>query len=458
MTSFTANFAKKITDRRAPLILGAVLAGIAGTPASSADLGASCCADLEERIAELEATTARKGNRKVSLEVSGHVNQGLLYWDDGFESNAGVYTNDNSRTRFRFRGKAKINADWEAGYRIEVGVRAGNSKRFTQEEDNGQEGLDLRDSHWFIKSKTFGQVSVGLQGTATDQITETNLTQTESFAKYADIEDTGLGLSLRNLNGLTSTRYEYRRLIGVHGDQPGEGERRFNVIKYASPELAGFSVSASWGEDDFWDAALRYEGEFSGFKVEAGIGYGEITDGKQTSTACTVTGLAGEPDTKCSQFGGSISVIHVQSGLFVNFGAGQKKDDLVNALALFAGRNPDDTQTFWAVQAGIEKEWSPLGATTIYGEYYDYDGGANNRTLDAAFAGTAGNLAVLSTGVESWGLGIAQGLDAAAMTLYLSYRHVEGDISGFDSVNGGAIVDVPLEDLDLVFAGAIIRF
>ena len=27
----------------------------------AADLGGNCCADLEERVAELEATTARKG-------------------------------------------------------------------------------------------------------------------------------------------------------------------------------------------------------------------------------------------------------------------------------------------------------------------------------------------------------------------------------------------------------------
>ena len=40
-----------------------VLAGM--TAANAADLGGNCCSDLEERIAELEATTARKGNRKV---------------------------------------------------------------------------------------------------------------------------------------------------------------------------------------------------------------------------------------------------------------------------------------------------------------------------------------------------------------------------------------------------------
>ena len=46
------------------------------TQASAADLGGDCCGDLEERIAELEATAARKGNRKVSLEVSGHDQRG----------------------------------------------------------------------------------------------------------------------------------------------------------------------------------------------------------------------------------------------------------------------------------------------------------------------------------------------------------------------------------------------
>ncbi len=68
------------------LVLGAGLL-IGSAPARAADLGGDCCADLEERIAELEATTARKGNRKVSLEISGQVNEAVLWWDDGKESN-----------------------------------------------------------------------------------------------------------------------------------------------------------------------------------------------------------------------------------------------------------------------------------------------------------------------------------------------------------------------------------
>src|SRR5690349_24829139 len=82
--------------------------------ASAADLGGDCCADLEERIAELEATTARKGNRKVSLTISGWVNEAVFGWDDGVESNVYVGTNSLEQSRFRFVGDAKIDADWSA--------------------------------------------------------------------------------------------------------------------------------------------------------------------------------------------------------------------------------------------------------------------------------------------------------------------------------------------------------
>lgn len=446
-------------------------------PATAADLGGDCCADLEERIAELEATTARKGNRTVSLEVSGHVNETLLFWDDGFESNAGVYTNDNSRTRFRFKGKAKINADWEAGYNLEIGVRSANSKRFDQENDNGTDvGFDLRDSNWYLKSKQFGQLNVGLQGTSTDGVTEINQTQTADFSKFSDVEDSGLGLNVRRSDGALSTRYQYRRLIGVNGDQAGEGERRFNGVKYTTPEFAGFSVSAFWGEDDFADVALRYKGEFGGFKLAGGLGYGHVTDGLQTQTGCSASQantsavLAGgaAADADCSQFGGSVSIVHSDSGLFVNFAAGVKQDDLINDIVLYSGAvAPDDEDTFFAVQAGIEQKWNSLGKTTIYGEYYDHDGGSNNRTIEGGFAGVGGSrAAVLSTGLQSFGFGVAQGVDAAALTLYVSYRHVKGDLTassisnGADTgvANGVAINSVDLEDVDLVLAGGIIKF
>ena len=66
---------------------------------------------------------------------------------------------------------------------------------------------------------------------------------------------------------------------GFTGDNvPGEGDRR-NLIRYDSPEFAGFVASAAWGEDDFWDVGLKYKGEHHGFKLVAAAGYAAYNDG-----------------------------------------------------------------------------------------------------------------------------------------------------------------------------------
>src|SRR5438477_7655988 len=95
---------------------GLFMGGVAMPSAKAADLGGDCCADLEERVAELEATTARKGNRKMSLTVYGQVNRALLYWNDGGRSN--VYPgldNHNSASRFGFMGDARVSPSWKIG-------------------------------------------------------------------------------------------------------------------------------------------------------------------------------------------------------------------------------------------------------------------------------------------------------------------------------------------------------
>src|SRR5690606_32114348 len=129
-------------------------------------------ADLEERVAELEATTARKGNRKVSLTVYGHVNESILFWDDGEESNVYLGTDENSRTRFGFRGNAQISADVSAGYLIEIGVRSSRTSRYDQDNDDAGNGLDIRHSAWYLQSKRMGTMWVGHTSSATDGITE----------------------------------------------------------------------------------------------------------------------------------------------------------------------------------------------------------------------------------------------------------------------------------------------
>ena len=78
--------------------------------------------------------------------------------------------------------------------------------------------------------------------------------------------------------------------------------------------------------------------------------------------------------------------MHVDTGLYVNAAAGQKEDDGLAEVAFYVA-NPgllDDEDAFWAIEAGIEKKWFPLGKTTVYGQYYDYDGGSLARTISFA--------------------------------------------------------------------------
>ena len=98
---------------------GIIMGGVAMPSAKAADLGGDCCADLEERVAELEATTARKGNRKMSLTITGQIHRVVLWWDDGHSSNT-YYGLDstNSSSRFVFLGSAKVNPSVSMGFEI----------------------------------------------------------------------------------------------------------------------------------------------------------------------------------------------------------------------------------------------------------------------------------------------------------------------------------------------------
>lgn len=453
--------------------------------AQAADLGGDCCADLEERIAELEATTARKGNRKVSLTISGHINEAVMYWDDGRESNAYVVTNDSGRSRFRFRGKAKINSDWSAGYRLEVGVRSARSDRVDQggvlfngdelvADDPGR-AFDTRYAEWWIKSKTWGAVHVGWTESAAQSITETNVTQTKDIQKNADVEDWAAGFQLRTKNaqvtpaGTSSTlsAIEWRRLVNDTFIQPGEGSRA-NLVQYVSPKFSGFSVEASWGDDDYWDVALRHKGKHHGFKWAAGFAYAKNSDGEDPNLFACLASINGK-DADCEQYGGSLSVLHEHTGLFLNFAGGWYQDNLLKQDSPFVGvGGVDDRSTFYAFQPGIEKKWHPLGKTTVFGEYFHHNGGANDRTIESgdplcqqAFGVSAENCNIWKSEMNVYGAGVIQGIDAAAVRLYIGWRHYDADVTlrqRNGAVSDGPIATAATEDLDVVMGGALIKF
>jgi hypothetical protein len=76
----------------------------------------------------------------------------------------------------------------------------------------------------------------------------------------------------------------------------------------------------------------------------------------------------------------------------------------------------------------IERTWIEPGKTTLFGQYLDHDGGSNTRRgveFDGVDEGR-----ILSTGVEMFGIGVVQGIDAAASSsLGVETQLLQGTLS-----------------------------
>jgi hypothetical protein len=389
--------------------------------------GGSCCADLEERIAELEATTARKGNRKVSLTISGQVHTAVMAWDDGDRSDVYVVDVPNvGGTLFNFNGNAKISPSLTAGFHIQVGLDKGaRSHQVTASDDDGgatgDSALVITLANWYLDHQSLGRLTVGRANSATAGITGIDL---GGIGVAANV-NIGYWNRAFDANGTGSTWGELMGGNTVNGSTLSRG----NFVTYTSPTVGGFSLGAAFGENDVWDVALRYAGEFSGFRLAAGIGY--INNGSGTGEVVPDVPGSDSSDGP-SQWKGSASVLHIASGVFVN-GAYINQDNGVTGA---------DNTTMWMIQGGIAKNWTGLGNTVLYGEYA--------KVTDAVLGGNFGTQDFDGYGrAEVWGLGIVQHLDAAAMELYLSYRNYSGkDVTEGDKA----------QDMDVVMGGARIRF
>ena len=431
---------------RAALFLAALHAA-AGfvSSAGAADLGGNCCADLEERSADREATTARKGNRKVSLTVSGYVAQEITYWNDGGETN--IYQHGlgpAQATHIKFNGQAQVMPGVTAGYMLRIQNlddnpfgRAG-AAAMNQDNDNFSQGLNVQMSFWYVQSKELGKVSVGRGPMAaksaamfTDQSGTQLISNYTFFSGFPNFTiRSGGNLVPANLTW-GQLAYCYHQSAPIGGDCNG---LVMNGVRYDTPVFAGFSASASWGEDDVWDVAARYAGEMGGFKLAFGVGYSAATD---ENTAVVNANII-HKDSGVFQAGGYVQ--HIATGLFAHAAYG-REDNSNTVIAVGAGTPPDSDH--WYVKAGVRQKWTPLGATVLWGDYAEY----NDQLGTDAIA-----LGATSSTLKRYGLGVSQEIDAAAMSVYLKYQRSTADITGIPAAIGS------LDDLDLVSAGAIINF
>jgi len=405
------------------IVAAAGLFGISS--AKAADLGGDCCADLEERVAELEATTARKGNRKVSLTISGQISQQLLFWDDGIRSDVYVNGPAASNSRWRFLGSAKISPEVTAGFLYELEAFA--SSAATDQTNGGDDktgtGSSLREALAWIEHSRLGRITIGHGSTAANNAILVDLSG-KGMAASNDVTLHNSGFLINN--GVAYTNVTWANIFNVPGGtwlNP-----RLEHVQYRSPTVAGFSMGASFGEDNYWDVEARYSGEFNGVRIAARLGYSvnsEFNAAPAPNLVC-----ATQCEKSIEQLAGSLSVRHMPTGLFFTGAAGTRD---VNNADVVGSYSAD----FYYLSAGVARNFTGLGDTVIYGEYSQWTGNAVET-----FGLIAEDLSL-----DHWGVGIVQHVDAAAMEFWLAYK----------TFSLGGVANTA-EDLHMITAGTRIRF
>jgi hypothetical protein len=438
---------------RAALVAAAVSMG--GVAAQAADLGGNCCADLEERVAELEATTARKGNRVMSLQVYGQINRAMVWHDDNTNEGGTNDVNEfsfrdndgRSGTRFGFQGSAAVTSDVSMGFRLELATA----------DDTGTAYGTVRHSAVYIQSASLGRITFGRTSTATDGLAEIALAT--AITPFSPEEASSVS-PVASWVGAFVGGVDGSRRQGVH---------------YTSPTVAGFILSASYfhnsnadddgdNDADGWDAALRYAGEFGAIRVAAGVGYRMTMGGLQdqsdkslTHQAPNVTANTDLPDEKTFIISGSL--MHTPTGLFVNAGFADVEDAARRPAAFggeranfggFGTRFISDYQA-WQVGVGVAQNWFGIGTTTISGDYGEAD---LDNVRSYTSAGAIGGVIAGAPTLSYWGIGISQNINAAATDLYINYRQYDLDgvnLTGADSGNSD-------DEAGVLTAGMRVRF
>ena len=412
---------------------GLLVGGVTMTPttARAADLGGDCCADLEERVAELEATTVRKGNRKVSLTITGRVAATMTYWTesstgprtdiDAFDHSSDLYFGDRSGNgpQIILKGDAKVSSDLTAGYYLELGVTALNggthsvpglgsgNTQISHEANDPLTGVKSANTYVFLTSKSLGTLQLGKIDSAGDQF---NVNFNGSYVNGLTTGRATRTFLLRDASGAFTGRVYGSYLKTL--EQDGE-----NGLRYISNSFGGLSFNASVHGDDKWGVGANFAQTFGTFSVGLGAGYGEDSR------------VDGAGDFNGKFTGLSAGIKESNSGLFLQ-GAWTKQD--LNTPATAAFTDP----TNWNVQGGWAKNVSGLGATTVYVGY--------DRSLNVADI-----VATDSSAAHTWSVGLDQAIDSAAANVFVLYEN-----SAIDTAVGNDVT----QSVSAITAGMGIKF
>jgi Gram-negative porin len=421
------------------IAVAASLMGFSTLFARAGDDGLGCCDDLEKLIMRLSPKAADSNNNGTTFRFYGQLNRALMFWDDGKDSKTFAVDNDTSSTRLGVIGKFKPQGELVAGYRVEIDLRSTSSSEVSSGDPWGDQAIQLRQAHVFVEDRNLGRFTIGQQSPATDDITLINLGSQMNDAALHYNNRFGIWL---NIGSGFITDLKWGQI--AHNVDSLRGL----YVRYDTPLMKGFVLSAAAGENGIWDVAVRYQTQSGPLRVAGGVGY--MDDGE-----------LGYRDVK-----GSASLLHDPTGLYLSVAGGLRDDD--NSVLSANG-----LAHFHYIQAGISKQWLPHGKTTLYADYGLYKNFNVGQLLRADLV-NPGQFAIwgtlAETQVQRWGFGAEQAIDKMGVLLYAQAHHYQARVVGFpcDTVPapspqacGGdptTLATLPTKPWSGLVMGAVVRF
>ena len=333
-----------------------------------------------------EQPLVRSGTDRVEIEISGQINRMVNVGADGENTKVYNVDNDNSSSRLRFVGRARPNDVITVGTRFEGQFESNSSADVSQlEEDTGTVNFTDRYIDLFIEHAAFGRVSLGQGDTASNGASEIDLSGTTVIAN-SEISDTAGGLFF--FDDDTGEYDETAQIDNVFTNYDGLSRR--DRIRYDTPEVAGFVLSADYISDQRWSAALQWGGEFSNFEAGAAAAYSDP---------------GGDRDYIIN---GSVSILHTPTGFNFTVAAGTR--DEVDR----------DDGVFYYAKLGYKSKLFTFGESRFSIDY--------NRSEDVAVEGDE---------ADSVGLYMVQVVSDWGMELFGGYRWhaLDRDGADFDDVH-----------------------
>lgn len=340
------------------------------------------------------AAMPRQKQKRVSLAVSGQVNRGLLYANDGNSGELYNVDNDHSSTRLRVVGTGRVTKDISLGAIIEVQLESNSTGSVSQDDnDHGIGGTSFTERKmevWF-DSKRFGRLSIGQGDTASNDSAQVDLSGTKIIAYSNSPDEFAGGIKFRN----TATGALSPTVKSVFSNF--DGLSRDDRLRYDTPKLANFVLSTSLISGGAYDVALRHKAKFGSVRTSAAIAY---ADPSSISTSVE------------NRVSGSASIRH-DNGFSLTVSAGRDTPE-------GTGSSP----TSFYGKLGYATKIFKIGETAFAIDYTHADDIAAD-----------GDTAV------SYGVGVVQNLKAWDTQFYAGLRNHELDRTGsnFDDVFGALV-------------------